>query len=107
MKLLNIQLLAPIAASFSSRGPNPIAVDILKVRHQLPTYLPFSLWFCLNGASHFSNAYIYLTKITAITAPGIDIIAAYSPHASPSGAPGDKRSLKYNILSGEEKLSLI
>ncbi|KAL4599121.1 hypothetical protein ACB092_11G104500 [Castanea dentata] len=58
---------APIAASFSSRGPNPIAVDILK---------------------------------PDITAPGIDIIAAFSPHASPSGAPGDKRSLKYSILSG-------
>ena len=35
-----------------------------------------------------------------ITAPGIDIIAAYSPQASPSGDPGDKRSLKYNIISG-------
>ncbi|KAM4071612.1 hypothetical protein ACB094_11G074100 [Castanea mollissima] len=58
---------APIAASFSSRGPNYITADILK---------------------------------PDITAPGIDIIAAYSPHASPSGAPGDKRSLKYNIMSG-------
>jgi hypothetical protein len=26
---------APVAASFSSRGPNTIASDILKVRHQL------------------------------------------------------------------------
>ncbi|KAL4599122.1 hypothetical protein ACB092_11G104600 [Castanea dentata] len=58
---------APIAASFSSRGPNYITADILK---------------------------------PDITAPGINIIAAYSPHASPSGAPGDKRSLKYNIMSG-------
>ncbi|KAK7827014.1 subtilisin-like protease sbt4.9 [Quercus suber] len=70
---------APIAAS-SSHGPNPIAVDILKVRHQLPTYHSLSL--------------------SDITAPGIDIIAAYSPHASPSRAPGDNRSSKYNILSG-------
>ncbi|XP_050280574.1 subtilisin-like protease SBT4.13 [Quercus robur] len=58
---------APIVASFSSRGPNYIAADILK---------------------------------PDITAPGIDIIAAYSPHASPSGAPGDKRSLKHNVMSG-------
>ncbi|XP_075644376.1 subtilisin-like protease SBT4.3 isoform X2 [Castanea sativa] len=35
-----------------------------------------------------------------ITAPGVYILAAYSPVASPSSAPGDKRSVKYNILSG-------
>ena len=35
-----------------------------------------------------------------ITAPGVYILAAYSPVASPSSAPGDKRSVKYNILYG-------
>ena len=30
---------APIVASFSSRGPNSIVADILKVRPQLPAYL--------------------------------------------------------------------
>ncbi|XP_030964254.1 subtilisin-like protease SBT4.7 [Quercus lobata] len=57
---------APIVASFSSRGPNYIAADILK---------------------------------PDITAPGIDITAAYYPVSSPSGILGKKRSLKYNILS--------
>ncbi|GMY23657.1 subtilisin-like protease SBT4.13 [Fagus crenata] len=57
---------APVAASFSSRGPNTIASDILK---------------------------------PDISAPGIDILAAFSPDASPSSVP-EKRSVKYNILSG-------
>ncbi|KAK7820490.1 subtilisin-like protease sbt4.6 [Quercus suber] len=35
-----------------------------------------------------------------ITAPGVYILAAYSPVASPSSAPGYNRSVKYNILSG-------
>lgn len=36
-----------------------------------------------------------------VTAPGIEILAAYSPVASPSDAPDyDKRSVKYNIISG-------
>ncbi|KAJ4842344.1 hypothetical protein Tsubulata_013756, partial [Turnera subulata] len=58
---------APRAASFSSRGPNGFADDILK---------------------------------PDITAPGIDILAAYSPVSPPSGVSVDKRSTKYNILSG-------
>ncbi|XP_073316160.1 subtilisin-like protease SBT4.13 [Primulina huaijiensis] len=35
-----------------------------------------------------------------VTAPGVEIIAAYSPVSSPSVYPEDKRSVKYNILSG-------
>ncbi|XP_061361024.1 subtilisin-like protease SBT4.3, partial [Gastrolobium bilobum] len=35
-----------------------------------------------------------------ISAPGVDILAAFSPIGSPSDLPGDKRSVKYNILSG-------
>lgn len=35
-----------------------------------------------------------------VTAPGIEILAAFSPLASPSEAYGDDRSVKYNILSG-------
>ncbi|KAF8049040.1 hypothetical protein N665_2318s0006 [Sinapis alba] len=56
---------APKVASFSSRGPNPIAVDLLK---------------------------------PDITAPGVEILAAFSPMGSPS--IGDQRRVKYSVLSG-------
>ncbi|XP_073130819.1 subtilisin-like protease SBT4.3 [Henckelia pumila] len=35
-----------------------------------------------------------------VTAPGVEILAAYSPLSSPSEFPQDKRSVKYSILSG-------
>ncbi|KAI3915341.1 hypothetical protein MKX01_035600 [Papaver californicum] len=35
-----------------------------------------------------------------ISAPGVDILAAFSPVANPSSVDGDIRSVKYNILSG-------
>ncbi|KAL4385199.1 hypothetical protein GQ457_15G028670 [Hibiscus cannabinus] len=35
-----------------------------------------------------------------ISAPGVDILAAYSPVASPSDIGKDRRQVKYNILSG-------
>ncbi|KAF9661395.1 hypothetical protein SADUNF_Sadunf19G0064300 [Salix dunnii] len=35
-----------------------------------------------------------------VTAPGIEILAAYSPIASPSDGPLDTRQVKYNIISG-------
>ncbi|KAL0336314.1 UNVERIFIED_CONTAM: Subtilisin-like protease SBT4.3 [Sesamum radiatum] len=35
-----------------------------------------------------------------VTAPGIEILAAFSPLAPPSGFSSDKRSMNYSILSG-------
>ncbi|KAL6647547.1 hypothetical protein ACP70R_014984 [Stipagrostis hirtigluma subsp. patula] len=35
-----------------------------------------------------------------LSAPGIDIIASWSPKGPPSGVPEDKRSTYYNIVSG-------
>ncbi|XP_052171532.1 cucumisin-like [Diospyros lotus] len=60
-------VVAPVVASFSSRGPSPITPDILK---------------------------------PDITAPGVDILAAWSPVAPPSIYYDDKRSVNFNIISG-------
>ncbi|CDY14584.1 BnaC02g25290D [Brassica napus] len=57
---------APKVVSFSSRGPNTIAVDLLK---------------------------------PDITAPGVEILAAYSPLGSPT-EDIDQRHVKYSVLSG-------
>ncbi|CAA7032242.1 unnamed protein product [Microthlaspi erraticum] len=56
---------SPVIGSFSSRGPNTIAVDILK---------------------------------PDVTAPGVEILAAYSPLGSPS--VNDPRHVNYSVLSG-------
>ncbi|CAA7032281.1 unnamed protein product [Microthlaspi erraticum] len=58
---------APKVASFSARGPNTIAVDLLK---------------------------------PDVTAPGVEILAAYSPLGSPTSQRSDTRRVKYSILSG-------
>ncbi|KAL9332566.1 hypothetical protein ACSQ67_002176 [Phaseolus vulgaris] len=58
---------APIVASFSSRGPNIITPEVLK---------------------------------PDLVAPGVDIIASWSPVSSPSGVDGDNRTLSFNIISG-------
>ncbi|XP_010443667.1 PREDICTED: subtilisin-like protease SBT4.12 [Camelina sativa] len=56
---------SPVIASFSSRGPNTIAVDILK---------------------------------PDVTAPGVEILAAFSPDGEPS--EDDTRHVKYSVFSG-------
>ncbi|KAI3947906.1 hypothetical protein MKX01_034571 [Papaver californicum] len=58
---------APYMASFSSRGPNGLELDLLK---------------------------------PDITAPGLNILAAWSGASSPTKLESDKRRVKYNLLSG-------
>ncbi|KAL5061416.1 hypothetical protein RYX36_023153 [Vicia faba] len=58
---------APKVAYFSSRGPNPLVLDIMK---------------------------------PDISAPGVSILAAFSPLAPPSSRIGDTRKVSYNIESG-------
>ncbi|XP_071681298.1 subtilisin-like protease SBT1.4 [Lolium perenne] len=57
----------PRMASFSSRGPNILAPEILK---------------------------------PDITAPGVEILAAWTGASSPSGLEWDTRRVQYNIMSG-------
>ncbi|KAL7163950.1 hypothetical protein ACSBR2_039957 [Camellia fascicularis] len=84
---------APIVASFSSKGPNIIISGILKV-HAVNSPASFSL-------SHtvYSSDKINVLQ-PDITAPGIDILAAYSPVASPTDDLLDKKSVKFSVLSG-------
>ncbi|CAA7032252.1 unnamed protein product [Microthlaspi erraticum] len=35
-----------------------------------------------------------------VSAPGLEILAAFSPLGSPSGLPGDKRSVRFSVVSG-------
>jgi subtilisin family serine protease len=35
-----------------------------------------------------------------VTAPGVNIMAAWSPLSSPTGLPFDTRAVQYNIISG-------
>ncbi|XP_047063739.1 subtilisin-like protease SBT1.4 [Lolium rigidum] len=58
---------SPRMASFSSRGPNVLAPEILK---------------------------------PDITAPGVEILAAWTGASSPSGLEWDTRRVQYNIVSG-------
>ncbi|TYH56211.1 hypothetical protein ES332_D08G002000v1 [Gossypium tomentosum] len=75
---------APIVASFSSRGPNFIVPDILKA--------------CISPITRILSSVNALQP--DISAPGVDILAAYSPVASPSITATDTRRVKYNIISG-------
>ncbi|XP_021894456.1 subtilisin-like protease SBT4.4 [Carica papaya] len=57
---------------------------------------PTIAFFSSRGPSHFVSDILK----PDLTAPGVDILAAYSPVAPPSGDPLDKRRVKYNVLSG-------
>uniref|UniRef100_A0A7N0V3U3 Cucumisin n=1 Tax=Kalanchoe fedtschenkoi TaxID=63787 RepID=A0A7N0V3U3_KALFE len=58
---------APVVGSFSSRGPSPVTLDILK---------------------------------PDISAPGVNILAAWPTVAPVTSVVGDTRSVNYNIISG-------
>ncbi|PON85175.1 Subtilase [Trema orientale] len=61
------QVRAPFIASFSSRGPNPGSIRVLK---------------------------------PDIAAPGVDILASYTPLKSLTGLKGDTQFSKFTIMSG-------
>ncbi|GLT43939.1 hypothetical protein SLA2020_178610 [Shorea laevis] len=58
---------APMIAAFSSRGPNPVSLDLLK---------------------------------PDLTAPGVNILAAWPSITNPSEEEGDKRRVMFNLMSG-------
>nr|POF27184.1 subtilisin-like protease sbt4.4 [Quercus suber] len=81
--------------SFLSSTKNPKG-SILKSEATKNTHAPVVASFSARGPNSVVG---YILK-PDISAPGIDILAAYSPDASPSGVDDDKRSVKYSILSG-------
>jgi subtilisin family serine protease len=91
---------APRVASFSPRGPNLLTPGILKVvPHYLTVVRVFSvtnlilkkmlIWMCCVGVEQ-----------PDISAPGVGILAAWSPHVAVSITANDDRRVPYNIVSG-------
>ncbi|CAN1827275.1 unnamed protein product [Linum perenne] len=67
---------APLVPYFSSRGPNHLTRDILKLAYVLSHMKP------------------------DIAAPGVNILAAWSEATTATGEEGDRRVVPYNILYG-------
>ncbi|KAK4838786.1 hypothetical protein QYF36_016397 [Acer negundo] len=75
--------------------PNPIAT-ILRGETWKDVLAPKVVSFSSRGPNVFSPDILK----PDVTAPGIDILAAWSPIAHPSVYKRDTRSVKYNIISG-------
>lgn len=90
---------APFMAAFSSKGPNTIVPEILKV---LIFYYKTMLCSC-NLLSYFrnliSNNYCFNFQ-PDITAPGVSVIAAYTEAEGPTNQEFDYRRIPYNSVSG-------
>ncbi|KAG8374137.1 hypothetical protein BUALT_Bualt11G0099600 [Buddleja alternifolia] len=91
-KTRTVNITAPAIASFSSRGPQQLSHNILKVRRiSLAVKLPLAFRPLLIRV---------LNEQPDIAAPGVNILAAYTKFATVTGQEGDKRVVKYNVESG-------
>ncbi|CAL0317527.1 unnamed protein product [Lupinus luteus] len=84
-----------LALAYATSTTNPQA-EILKSETISDNHPPFIADFSSRGP----NAIIPEIMKPDITAPGVEILAAYPPVASPSGIEGDTRSSKYTFQSG-------
>ncbi|XP_021894576.1 subtilisin-like protease SBT4.13 [Carica papaya] len=73
----------------------PVA-EILKSETREDTNAPVVAYFSSRGPSLFAEDILK----PDLTAPGVNILASFSPLASPSGDPLDNRRVNYNLLSG-------
>lgn len=79
-----------MVASFSARGPNHVSPDILKVPFLISIYTHWGLFFITTS----------FTLQPDLVAPGVEILAGWSPVSPPSEFESDNRTLQFNILSG-------
>lgn len=87
-------LSAPSVVSFSSRGPNIVTPDILKVTHL--TKFTHDL---LRLSPHWFLTFRNLLQ-PDLAAPGVDILASWSEGTTITGLEGDNRIAPFNIISG-------
>lgn len=82
---------------FSSPGPNILGPEIIKVNTKTNNLMTFDFpWlFYL----YLQNS-IYLSLQPDITAPGVNILAAYPTDLSPTEFDFDKRRVAFNLMSG-------
>ncbi|GMY10997.1 subtilisin-like protease SBT4.3 [Fagus crenata] len=84
-----------IVASYLNSTKDP-KVTILKSEVVKDGDAPKVAYFSSQGPNAFAPDILK----PDITAPGTEILAAYSPIASPTSSPEDKRRVKYSMLSG-------
>ncbi|KAE9606294.1 hypothetical protein Lal_00013557 [Lupinus albus] len=84
-----------LALSYANSTTSPQA-EILRSETIIDTNAPYLTDFSSRGP----NAIVPEIMKPDITAPGLEILAAYSPIGSASGIGGDKRSSKYTFLTG-------
>ncbi|CAK9137089.1 unnamed protein product [Ilex paraguariensis] len=106
-ELTDVSIIVPLPASVLSakdidlvqRYMNSSKMPRARISRSEPVR-NFSAPFVPSFSSRGPNTIIPEILKPDIAAPGVEILAAYSPAASPSEDPLDKRSIKYNILSG-------
>ncbi|CAH2069459.1 unnamed protein product, partial [Thlaspi arvense] len=81
--------------SYIKSAENPQA-EILRTEEIVDREAPYVPSFSSRGPSYIIQN---LLK-PDVSAPGVEILSAFSPVASPSGHPGDKRSVKFSVMSG-------
>ncbi|RZC68502.1 hypothetical protein C5167_031779 [Papaver somniferum] len=84
-----------IVKSYFESTRKPVAT-ILPTESVKDSHAPVVVSFSSRGPNSISPDILK----PDISAPGVDILAAFSPVANPSSVAGDTRSVKYNILSG-------
>lgn len=84
-------------AAFSSIGPNRVTPEILKVFYHFNIA---SFKFINEKTVFLTSIYTILSFQPDITAPGVNILAAYTGDQGPSEIGLDNRQVKFNTMTG-------